>query len=235
MASNQCRWGRTLGRVSEALSRPALRSAPVLAVLGVALTLSGQAFCQTPPAQPSTSAPPTPPPEESKLVEHLEGGGWLGYGVQVGGDEDSRPFGITLGIRGGAVLPNHLYLGLSLGVFAGQSSSFTYQGVRYTVSQWQSQVGVEGGYDLGLGPLTLRPFAALGVNHSKVSYSANYVFNSYQEDRTTSTDLYLSAGAMAHLQLTKRIYGGLDAHLNVVTTSPLGAALVIAASGGVYF
>ena len=40
---------------------------------------------------------------------------------------------------------------------------------------------------------------------------------------------------MAHLKLTDRIYGGVDTRFVVATTSPLGAAFVLAASGGVMF
>jgi hypothetical protein len=188
-----------------------------------------------PPAQPQASASTEPGPAASdKLFDHWEGGGWLGYGVQLD-SEATRPFGVTLGARVGAVVPQRLYLGLVLGVFAGQSSSATYQGVRYTASLWQTQVGVEGGYDLELGPLTLRPYLGIGINHTKVSYSATYVVTSYQEDHNASTDLFLNPGAMAHLELTKRVYAGVDTHLSLVTDSPLRSAFVVAASGGVSF
>ncbi|HEX2871652.1 MAG TPA: hypothetical protein VHP33_10355 [Polyangiaceae bacterium] len=186
------------------------------------------------PASTSVSEPP-PPPGRDKLYERLEGGGWLGYGIQLD-SEDTKPFGITLGLRGGAVLSNHLYLGLMLGMFAGQSDSAGYLGgYRYTVSLWQSQLAVEGGYDFDFGPITLRPVVGLGLNHTILSYTVSGGFYSETLNDTASTDLYSSLGGMAHLQLSKRIYGGLESRVTLATTDPLRSSLVIAASGGMMF
>lgn len=189
-----------------------------------------------PVAAPSVSVePPAPSPKNSKIVERLEGGGWLGYGIQLDG-QDAHPWGVTLGLRGGAVLPNHLYLGLMLGIFAGQSATDTsYSGYTLRESLWQSQVAIEGGYDLDFGPLTLRPYAGFGVNHTTVSVRVSSGFYSESADVADRTDAYLSVGGMGHIKLTDRIYGGLDSRFVVATTSPLGAAFVLAASGGVMF
>lgn len=189
------------------------------------------------PAPASTSVePPSPSPASSKIVERLEGGGFLGYGIQVDG-QPTHPYGVTLGLRGGAVLPNHLYLGLMLGIFAGQSASDYYYGTTYTYreSLWQSQFALEGGYDLDFGPLTLRPYAGLGINHTTVTASLSSGYYGASVDLADRTDAYLSVGGMAHLKLTDRIYGGIDTRFVVATTSPLGAAFVLAASGGVMF
>lgn len=219
-----------------ALSQPAAEPAPEPAP-ATAPSVAPLPPSSSPEASPSAS-PQTvaalPPRPTEKLIHHWEAGGWLGYGIQLD-SEPTRPFGLTLGVRGGVVLPQRAYVGLALGVFGGQSSSLTYQGVRYTASLWQSQVGVEGGYELELGPLTLRPFLGVGVNHTTVSYSATVVFDSYREDHNASTDLYINPGALLHLRLTERIYAGLDSHLSLVTNSPVRSALTIAASGGVAF
>lgn len=240
--SNVC--SRNVGVARRSARARRLSSAVV--AFGVVATLARPAFSQpaaepspeatpaTAPAAPTSVAPATPPPPADKLLHHWEIGGWLGYGIQLD-SEPTRPFGLTLGVRGGVVLPQHLYLGLAVGVFGGQSRSLTEQGVRYTVSLWQSQVGVEGGYDLELGPLTLRPFVGVGVNRTTVSYSATVVFDSYREDHDASTDLYVSPGALLHLKLTERIYAGVDSHLTLVTDSPVRSALTVAASGGVAF
>jgi len=189
------------------------------------------------PAPASTSVePPAPSPASSKIVDRLEGGGFLGYGIQVDG-QSTHPYGVTLGLRGGAVLPNHLYLGLMLGIFAGQSASDQVYGTLYTYreSLWQSQFAIEGGYDLDFGPLTLRPYAGLGINHTTVTASLSSGYYGASVDLADRTDAYLSVGGMAHLKLTDRIYGGVDTRFVVATTSPLGAAFVLAASGGVMF
>lgn len=207
-----------------------MRAGLMASALCAGLTLSSPAFCQA----AATPTPP-PPPENTKLYDRLEGGGWLGYGIQLDG-QDVHPFGITLGLRGGIVLSNHLYLGLMLGMFAGQSDSTTYYaGYRFRESLWQSQVAAEVGYDLDFGPAILRPYAGIGVNHMILSYTASNVLYSDTLSDTTSTDLYSSLGAMAHLKLSKRIYGGIDTRLTLATTSPALSSLVIAASGGMLF
>jgi hypothetical protein len=186
------------------------------------------------PASTSVSEPP-PPPGSDKLYQRFEGGGWLGYGIQLDSQE-TKPFGITLGLRGGVVLSNHLYLGLMLGMFAGQSESAGYLGTyRYGVSLWQSQLAVEGGYDFDFGPITLRPVVGLGLNHTILSYTVSSGFYNDTLSDTASTDLYTSLGGMAHLKLSKRIYGGLESRVTLATTSPVRSSLVIAASGGMMF
>lgn len=224
------------GPVQPAGVPPASPSDPAAPADAVASPDAPPAPAATPPAAPAPSVePPAPSPKNSKIVERLEGGGWLGYGIQLDG-QDAHPWGFTLGLRGGAVLPNHLYLGLMLGIFAGQSDTDSvYAGYTLRESLWQSQVAVEGGYDLDFGPLTLRPYAGLGFNHTTVSVSVSSGFYSQSADVADRTDAYLAVGGMGHIKLTDRIYGGLDSRFVVATTSPLGAALVLAASGGVMF
>lgn len=203
------------------------------------------------PDAPPPVAPPPPPhdpaptsverPEESsghssKIVDRLEVGGWLGWGIQIDG-QDTHPYGFTLGLRGGAVLPNiHVYVGLMAGIFAGQSE-YTYDVGTYHYSEglWQSQVAVEGGYNLDFGPVTLRPYAGLGVNHTTYTATVNYGLYTGSADLADKTSAYLSLGAMGHIKLTDRIYGGIDSRLVLATTSPLSSAIVLAASGGVMF
>jgi len=186
-------------------------------------------------AAPAAAASSPPAVEDqrksSKIVERLEAGGFLGWGIQLDG-QATRPFGLALGLRGGAVLPNHIYAGLMLGVFAGQSSeAYVYGPYQYSVSLWQSQLGVEGGYDFDFGKVTLRPYAGLGVNRTIISLSGYYS----SVDLESTTDLYVNAGGMAHLKITDRIYGGIDSRFDLVTSGPARTALVVAASGGVMF
>jgi outer membrane protein with beta-barrel domain len=79
------------------------------------------------------------------------------YGSAVG-DQDPSPYGVGLGLRAGVTLPMSLYLGGSFDYFFGES--VTLDDVESSASLLQLMANV--GYDLGLGPLTLRPSLGLG-------------------------------------------------------------------------
>lgn len=82
------------------------------------------------------------------------------YGVALGNPYLS-PYGLGLGLRAGVSLPTSLYLGASFDSFAGESKG-------RSLSQLQLMGHV--GYDLGLGPLTLRP--SLGLGFARVEAEA---------------------------------------------------------------
>jgi hypothetical protein len=79
------------------------------------------------------------------------------YGSALG-DQDPSPYGVGLGLRAGVTLPLSLYLGGSFDYFFGES--VTLDDIESSASLLQLMANV--GYDLGLGPLTLRPSLGLG-------------------------------------------------------------------------
>lgn len=83
------------------------------------------------------------------------------YGSALG-DPALNPYGPGLGLRAGVTLPTSLYLGASLDYFFGESEEV--EGVDISASLLQVMANV--GYDLGLGPLTLRPSLGLGLAQS---------------------------------------------------------------------
>ena len=100
------------------------------------------------------------------------------------GDPVVNPYGPGLGVRAGLTLPTSLYLGASVDYFFGASEDV--EGVDVSASLLQVMANV--GYDLGLGPLTLRPSLGLGLAQSDVEGG---VFES------SESDFLLSPGAEA--------------------------------------
>lgn len=80
------------------------------------------------------------------------------YGAPTG-DQELSPYGVGVGLRGGVTVPSSLYLGASLDYFFGESEELA--GIETSASLLQIMAHV--GYDLGVGPLTLRPGLGLGL------------------------------------------------------------------------
>jgi len=74
-------------------------------------------------------------------------------------------YGPGLGVSAGVTLPLSLYIGASFDYFFGETVSFN---AGPDVSRGSSQLLARVGYDLGLGPLTLRPELGLGALFSNV-------------------------------------------------------------------
>jgi hypothetical protein len=74
-------------------------------------------------------------------------------------------YGPGIGLSAGVTLPLSLYLGASFDYFFGETVSFSSGP---DVSRASSQLLARVGYDLGLGPLTLRPELGLGALFSNV-------------------------------------------------------------------
>lgn len=79
--------------------------------------------------------------------------------------ESLNGYGPGLGLSAGVTLPMSLYVGASFDYFFGETASFSSGP---DVSRASSQLLARVGYDLGVGPLTLRPELGLGGLFSKV-------------------------------------------------------------------
>ena len=84
----------------------------------------------------------------------------------------------------GITLPSALYLGASFDYFFGESEDDVVD-AEFAIYQLMANVG----YDLGLGPLTLRPSLGLGVANSSVEVGGPISFEE------TESDFVLSPGA----------------------------------------
>jgi hypothetical protein len=81
------------------------------------------------------------------------------YGAPTDEALDPSPYGAGIGLRAGVTLPASLYLGGSFDYFFGESIDTPLGDVSFSVLQLMAHAG----YDLGLGPLTVRPGLGLGL------------------------------------------------------------------------
>jgi hypothetical protein len=124
------------------------RCAPALALAAIAVSVSGTAA-----ALPLIT---------------LSGSARYLYGASLG-SPDVTPYGSGLGLRAGVTLPLSLYLGASFDYFFGASKTLLADATQLKLSTSTTQVLANAGYDLGFGPLTLRPELGLGYSHASVS------------------------------------------------------------------
>jgi len=85
------------------------------------------------------------------------------YG-SASGTQVLNPYGFGAGLSAGLTIKS-IYAGVSFDYFFGEKDKIG--GFDTSVSMYQAEL--HGGYDFGLGPLTLRPNLGLGVAHDKAS------------------------------------------------------------------
>ena len=106
-------------------------------------------------------------PREAKALPLLTiSGSARGLYGSPSGDPDRNPYGLGLGLRLGVTLPASLYLGGSFDYFFGESEN---AGLDTDISNSILQLMGRAGYDLGFGPVTLRPQLGFGLTQAKTS------------------------------------------------------------------
>jgi hypothetical protein len=112
----------------------------------------------------------------------------VGWGSSTGTQNETvNGYGPGLGLSAGVTLPLSLYVGASFDYFFGETVSFN---AGPDVSRASSQLLARVGYDLGLGPLTLRPELGLGALFSKVKVEGG-------EPETSDRDLTANGTVLA--------------------------------------
>jgi len=110
------------------------------------------------------------------------------YGSAVG-DQELNPYGPGLGLRAGVTLPMSLYLGASFDYFAGETQTVANFDTTVAIYQLMADVG----YDIGFGPLTLRPVLGLGYANTSVDFSGGGSGLSFEDN--SSSDFVLAPAA----------------------------------------
>jgi len=149
--------------------------------------------------------------EESPTAGHASVAGLLGYGFKDGAN-------LGFGVRGGYTLPMNVYVGGTFVYHLGKSQSTPVGDVKSNIYYF----GVEGGYDLALGPVVLRPYIGLG----DVAASATFLGTTVSDGK-----LGIWPGATVLYPIGNAFVGG-DAR---VLTRDGFTTLSIFATGGMQF
>jgi len=156
----------------------------------------------------------------------VEVGAKVGVGSNPAGNNTltavgaSNPLGFGLGARGGVSFMG-LYGGLDLMYYFGTSASPSVPpGASFAASQHALLYGVEGGYSLSLGPLTIRPQVGVGNATSTVDISGPASGSASQSNLYIEpgvTGLVSLAGWFAGADVNVLFLPGLD-HSNAAGT-----------------
>ena len=85
----------------------------------------------------------------------------LGYGIDLE-EESINPFGFGFGLRGGYTLDMGLYLGAQFIYFMGESFEDPTTGMEGSINV--IPISIEGGYDIDLEAIVIRPLLGLGIH-----------------------------------------------------------------------
>lgn len=133
-------------------------------------------------------------------------GGMIGGGTAGG-------YGFGLGAKAGYTLTNRIYLGGMFDYHFGTSESFANNTIRNQT--WY--FGPEAGYDIGVGPVLLRPVVGLGLMFHNGSLSGTEVASiPGAEQSTTATRVYVAPGVGAVYPIGNFFVGG-DARYMITT------------------
>jgi hypothetical protein len=156
-------------------------------------------------------------------------GGYGSVGLLLGAATQSyTTFGI--GARGGYTLPMNIYLGATLGYNFGSSPA-------PNVSFHSFMFGVEGGYDLTVGPVVIRPYLGLGDLIASASVPSVTVagFGTVGGGSVSSGNFALWPGATVMYPISNFFVGG-DLKLLIVPGADEDAVgLGVYATGGMTF
>jgi hypothetical protein len=164
----------------------------------------------------SVAAPATAFAESAPTAGHVQVGALAGYGFK-----DGVNFG--LGARGGYTLPMNVYLGGTFQYHFGKSEGPVSVNVYYA--------GVEGGYDIAIDPIVVRPYVGLGpaFGHSSGSLCLGDLGCQDLSDTKTKLGVWPGVTVLAPIQ---NFYVGADARFLIVDDFN---AFSLFGTGGVMF
>ena len=137
----------------------------------------------------------------------------VGYGF----GSSPNYYGLALGARGGYTLPMHLYVGGTFVYHLGSTDTQFGLAIKHNLLY----PGIEVGYDLGLGPLLVRPYAGIGVE---------IAFATTGNQSASANNVAFWPGVTVAYPIQRFFVGG-DARFVVSNVKALSVAL----TGGMYF
>jgi hypothetical protein len=152
-------------------------------------------------------------PERRITVAAMGGIGFNETKLKLEGGNESKDgvsaHGAGIGLRGGYTLPMKVYIGAAFVYHLGGTKEV--EQVKYSGSTLY--LGVEGGYDLALGPVVVRPYLGLGYGTAKAKAE---VGGRALVDESEG-GLAVWPGVMARYQFTDMLFVGADARYAVIT------------------
>jgi hypothetical protein len=150
-------------------------------------------------------------------------------GLLVGnGFEDGYNLGI--GARGGVTLPFSLYVGGTFVYHLGKTESTAAGDITANAFYF----GPEGGYDIDVGPLTIRPYLGLGYANLRVSAPDACIGSVCVGGSNTTGKLAFWPGATALVGLGG-LFAGVDARYIAVVDADNANAFALYLTGGLQF
>lgn len=170
---------------------------------------------QSLPADPPARAP------GARRKKPISLGLLLGYGVQLD-DIGVNPWGVGFGARGGYNI-GPIFLGGRFVFYLGEDPA-AGGGEGSASNIWE--IGLEGGYDLRAGVMTLRPGIGFGL--------ASLVVDAPGVDSTT--DAYVAPGLSLLFDVSRDIFVGVDGRVQFILAEPIGfEAMIVLGNLGMRF
>lgn len=136
---------------------------------------------------------------------------------------------VGFGARGGYTLPNNIYVGGTVLYHFGASNEATFMGVSTKTTSHLFYLGPEGGYDLAVGPVLIRPY--LGLGFESFSASVSCTPSNLCAGSTTDTNFALWVGGLVLYPIGNFFVGGDLRALFVSNANSIG----VFATGGMNF
>jgi len=174
------------------------------------------------PSSTAKDAPSAEPDEESQTPKPISVAPVLGYAT--------ANLKLGVGARGGYTLGNRVYIGGTFVFHLGTSEESASPAGNLESSARFLYTGAEGGYDIPVGPVVIRPYAGVGVIVAMVSLKAGGESNS-----DTSTSLAFWPGCTVTYAIPRSsFYVGGDTKV-VIATKGGDPSFGMFATGGMHF
>jgi hypothetical protein len=208
------------------------RSVLVSSIVVGALSLSAVASAQDSAKPTANTSTPTAEVTTGWSAAALFGDGFGSSKIQNDAGNDLsdttvNPYGLGFGGRAGYTLTSHIYVGGIFVYHTGESKDD--KGIKYEASVLYP--GLEAGYDLGVGPVLLRPYAGVGYLSIKVKASAG----PNEIDRSSGKIGFWPG--LSVLYPFDKYFVGIDARYVVASVDKVSSASAFTAfaTGGLHF
>ena len=201
-------------------------------VIGFAST----ALAQDPEAGDVAPVEETAAADTSADTAEVGGGGkpisvglLLGYGISF--EDGPNAWGLGFGLRGGYNI-DAIFLGARFVYYLGASEDIA--GAEWSLNLWE--LGIEGGYDIPVGPVIIRPGIGLGIANASIDVEASPLVAAAGGGSTSETNPYFALGGSVLYDIDDTFFVGGDMRLQfVIGDNGDGTALIILGNGGMRF